>query len=179
VAIELETARLRIRPFAPGDWEAVHAYTSQPQVRAYVPEWPETPEQARAFVRENLDEDARVHALVLRDGDQLIGHMAFHPWFGSRTYEVGWAVDPAHQGHGYATEAAHALIGHGFETLGLHRIVATCQPQNVASVRVMEKLGLRREAHFRQCMLAPDGTWWDEYFFAILEEEWRADGAAR
>jgi RimJ/RimL family protein N-acetyltransferase len=90
-----------------------------------------------------------------------------------RTHEIGWAVDPGHQGRGYATEAANALLAHGFEDLGLHRIIATCQPQNAASVRVMEKLGLRREAHFRQCMLAPDGTWWDEYFYALLDDEWR------
>jgi ribosomal-protein-alanine N-acetyltransferase len=174
VAIELETARLRIRPFVPEDWEAVHAYMSQPEVHAYLPEWPVTPEQAQAFVRVHPVEGARVHALVLRPDDQVIGHMAFHPWFGSRTFEIGWAVDPAHQGRGYATEAGLGLLAHGFEVLGLHRIVATCQPQNVASVRVMEKLGMRREAHFRECMLAPDGTWWDEYFFALLEEEWPA-----
>jgi RimJ/RimL family protein N-acetyltransferase len=170
VPIELETDRLRIRPFATDDWHAVSAYT--PRVRTYVPEWPATDRQAQSFVRENCGEDARMHALVLRGGELLIGHMAFHPWFAPQTHEIGWAVAPAHQGRGYATEAALALLAHGFETLGLHRIVATCQPQNAASVRVMEKLGLRREAHFRKCILAPDGTWWDEYFYALLEEEW-------
>lgn len=81
---------------------------------------------------------------------------------------------PAHQGRGYATEAALALLAHAFGTLGLHRIVATCQPQNTPSVRVMEKLGLRREAHFRKCMRAPGGGWWDEYLYALLEEDWAA-----
>lgn len=94
------------------------------------------------------------------------------------TYEIGWVVAPAHQGRGYATEAALALLAHGFGTVGVHRIVATCQPQNTASVRVIQKLGLRREAHFRKCVLAPDGTWWDEYLFAMLEEEWAADSDA-
>lgn len=81
VPLELETARLRIRPFSARDWQDVHAYTSDPQVRAYVPQWPETPEQAQTFVRANLGEDARVHALILRAGNRLIGHVAFHPWF--------------------------------------------------------------------------------------------------
>src|SRR5262245_12274316 len=172
VMLELETERLRIRPFVPGDWAAGHAYTSGPGARAFLPDWPVTVEETQAFVRENLGENARMHGLAMTADDRLIGHMAFHPWFGPSTYEVGWAVDPAHQGSGYATEAARALLAHGFEQLGLHRIIATCQPQNVASVRVMEKLGLRREAQFRKCMLAPDGSWWDEYFYAVLDEEW-------
>jgi len=56
--------------------------------------------------------------------------------------------------------------------LHLHRIIATCQPQNVASWRVMEKLGMRREAHFRKCLRRPENQWWDEYFYALLDEEW-------
>ena len=73
-------------------------------------------------------------------------------------------------------EAAHALLGYGFATLGLHRVIATCQPENVASWRVMEKLGMRREAHVRQCIPRDDGTWWDEYVYAILKAEWNAAG---
>ena len=174
VPLELETARLRIRPLVEEDWRGVHEYLSVPGMREYLPEWPETPEETRAFVARNLADEARQHALVLRDGDQLVGHVGFHPWFGPQTYEIGWAVAPAHQGRGYATEAALAVLAHAFGTLGLHRIVATCQPQNTPSVRVMEKLGLRREAHFRKCMPAPGGGWWDEYLYALLDEDWAA-----
>ena len=81
------------------------------------------------------------------------------------------------RGRGYATDAARAILRYGFETLGLHRVIANCQPENVASWRVMEKLGMRREAHFRQCIHRDDGTWWDEYSYAILEEDWNAAGA--
>ena len=59
----------------------------------------------------------------------------------------------------------------GFETLGLHRVIATCQPENTASWRVMEKLGMRREAHFRKGHYR-GATWWDEYFYALLAKEW-------
>jgi len=78
------------------------------------------------------------------------------------------------RGAAYATEAAGAVLGYAFETLGLHRVIATCDPANTASVRVMEKLGTRREAHFRKCELLPDGTWADEYFYALLDEDWSA-----
>ena len=168
----LETGRLRIRRFEPADVEAVCAYMKEPEVRAFVPDWPATPEQVDEFVRANLGPEPKQYALVLREDEVSIGHLGFHPWFGEATYEIGWAVAPAQQGHGYATEAARALLAHGFEELRLHRVIATCQPENAASVRVMEKLGMRREAHFRKAFPAPGGNWWDEYFYALLDEDW-------
>ena len=71
-----------------------------------------------------------------------------------------------------------ALLGYGFETLGLHRIIATCQPENVASWRVMEKLGMLRDAHFRKVFPVDEATWLDEYLYAILEEDWFTDRGA-
>jgi RimJ/RimL family protein N-acetyltransferase len=56
--------------------------------------------------------------------------------------------------------------------LKAHRVIATCQPENVASWRVAEKLGLRREGHFRACLYRAPGVWWDEYFYALLAEEY-------
>jgi RimJ/RimL family protein N-acetyltransferase len=98
--------------------------------------------------------------------------MPFHPWFAPQTYEIGWALHRTYHGKGYASEAASALLRYGFEELRLHRIIATCQPENIASWRVMEKIGLRREGFFQKCIYRDDGTWWDEYFYALLEEEW-------
>ena len=108
----------------------------------------------------------------------MIGHIPFFPWFTDNTYEIGWVFAPHAQGQGYATEAAFALLDDGFRTRRIHRVMATCQPENRASWRVMEKLGMRREAHFVQGLPRPDGTWWDEYMYAILREEWhgRANG---
>jgi [ribosomal protein S5]-alanine N-acetyltransferase len=168
----IETQRLRIRSYERNDWQAVYDYTSDPAVMLYLPEGPFTPEQAEAFVAENIGEQARFVAVLLKTEDMLVGHMEFHPWFAPQTYEIGWVFDRAYHGRGYATEAAMALLHYGFETLQLHRIIATCQPENVASRRVMEKLGMRREAHFRMCVKCPDNGWWDEYFYALLEEEW-------
>jgi [ribosomal protein S5]-alanine N-acetyltransferase len=168
----IETQRLRIRSFQPNDWQAVYDYTSDPAVMMYIPEGPFTPEQAKAFVAENMGEQARAVTVLLKTADMLVGHMVFHPWFAPRTYEIGWVFNGAYHGQGYATEAAMALLQYGFERLHLHRIIATSQPENVASWRVMEKLGMRREAHFRKCIRRPDNGWLDEYFYALLEEEW-------
>jgi [ribosomal protein S5]-alanine N-acetyltransferase len=168
----IETQRLRIRSFQRNDWQAVYGYTSDPAVMRYIPEEPFTPEQAKAFVADNMGEQARFVSVLLKTDDMLVGHMEFHPWFASRTYEIGWVFDRAYHGQGYATEAAMALLRYGFEALHLHRIVATSQPENVASWRVMERMGMRREAHFRKCIGRADNRWWDEYFYALLEEEW-------
>jgi len=174
----IDTPRLRVRSFVPEDWLAVYAYMSDPAVTHYLGEGVLTEEQTREFVTRNTGEEGRALALVLRAEDRLIGHLVFHPWVAPRTYEIGWALHPAYQGRGYATEGARALLRYSFETLKLHRVIATCQPENTASYRVAEKIGLRQEGLFRQCLARPDGTWWDECFFALLEEEWRSADAS-
>ena len=174
----IETPRLLIRPFRPDDWQAVHAYASDPAVMKYIPGGVLSEDQARALVGETASDEENV-AVVLKSEDRLIGHMPFHPWYSPRIYEIGWIFNPRYHGQGYATEAATALLRYGFETLGVHRIIATCQPENVASWRVMEKIGLRREAHFRKCFYVDDATWLDEYLYALLEEDWFADPQLR
>jgi ribosomal-protein-alanine N-acetyltransferase len=166
----IETERLILRRFVPADWRAVHDYMSDPQVTAFLPEGLMSPARARVFATRNARKPQAV-AVTERTGGALIGHMAFHPWFAPATWEVGWALARDRQGHGYATEAARALLGFAFGTLGCHRVIATCQPENPASWRVAEKLRMRREAHFKACLAQPGGVWWDEYFYAMLAEE--------
>lgn len=170
----LQTARLTIRPLTLADAPAVYAYTSNPQVMTYIPEGVFTPEQARSFAERNGGDDAEATAVVLTAEQRLIGHIIFHPWFAPRTYEVGWIFHPEYYGQGYASEAARALCDYGFAELDLHRIIATCQPENPASYRVMEKIGMRREGHFRQCIFRGRDIWWDELFYAVLRSEWHA-----
>jgi RimJ/RimL family protein N-acetyltransferase len=168
---------LRIRPFVADDWRSLHAYMSDPDVTAYLPGGLNE-KQAKEFVAANAiggREPFDAYALVLAADNALIGHVYFHPWFGLRTYEIGWVVRTDQQARGYATEAARALLDHAFESLGLHRVIASCHAENAASRRVMEKLGMRREAHFRKCGLGGDGEWFDEYLYAVLAEEWPVD----
>lgn len=168
----IETQQLIIRRFAPTDWQAVYAYTSDASVMAYIPDGSFSETQASEFVDKHTGAHAEAFPVILKTEHQLVGHMIFHPWFAPRTYEIGWVFHPAYHGQGYATEAARALLHYGFEELQSHRIIATCQPENSASYRVMEKIGMRREGHFRKCIYYQDNLWWDEYFYAILEEDW-------
>ena len=168
----LETQRLTLRRFTSSDGPAIYRYMHDPVVTRWLPEGRLNKAGAQTFADKNAGRRPRAFAVVERASNELVGHMDFHPWFGSATYEIGWAIGRPHQRRGYATEAARALLAHAFETLGCHRVIATCQPENVASWRVMDKLGMRREAHFRQGLLRGAGEWWDEYFYALLADEY-------
>ena len=169
----LHTARLLLRPLAAHDWPAVYAYASDPEVMRYLPEGVMSVKEVQAFITVHQPAGSAVAVAQIED-EHMIGHLTFQPWHAPRSYEIGWVLHPQHHGQGYATEAATALFKYGFETLGLHRIIATCQPENVASWRVMEKLGMHREAHFRKVFAVDETIWLDEYLYALLEEEWFA-----
>ncbi|HEY4941093.1 MAG TPA: GNAT family protein [Rhizomicrobium sp.] len=169
---EIETSRLRLRAIAASDWPAILAYMSDPHVTAFLPGGIFDAQAARAFALKQSGDDREAVAVVEKASGQLIGHMPFHAWSVPQTYEIGWALGQAHQGKGYATEAGRALVAHAFRFLNAHRVIATCQPENTASWRVAEKLGLRREGHFRAALYRAPGIWWDEYFYALLADEY-------
>ena len=170
----IQTPRLILRRMSLSDGPAIHRYMSDPVVTRWLPEGLLDEAKAQAFARRNAGRSWTALAVVERETGELVGHMVFHPWFGHATREIGWAVAADRQGRGYATEAARALIDFAFGPLACHRVIATCQPDNVASWRVMEKLGMRREAHFRQALHQDSGEWWDEYFYALLADEYPA-----
>ena len=167
----IKTNRLLIREFEIQDWQAVYEYTSNPNVMKYIPEGVFNEEEAKKFVSENSGEKAKHFPIILVSENIVIGHIVFHQYFGDHTYEIGWVLNPNYYNNGYASEAAKAVLDYGFKEKKLHRIIATCQPENIPSYRVMEKIGMRREGYFKKCI--PNGDeWWDEYYYSVLEEEW-------
>ncbi|GIN60209.1 putative N-acetyltransferase YnaD [Robertmurraya siralis] len=167
----IKTNRLLIRNFENNDWQAVHEYTSDCRVMKYIPEGVFTENDTKDFIKKNVGDSAEKFAVVLRDENLVIGHIVFHKYFGDHTYEIGWVFNPKYYNHGYASEAAQGILKFGFEDMHLHRVIATCQPENIASSRVMEKIGMRKEGYFQKCIPAGN-EWWDEYYYAILKEEW-------
>ena len=90
--------------------------------------------------------------------------------------EIGWCLSPAHQGHGYVTEAATELVRICFEDLGVRRITAAAFADNLPSLRIMERLGMRQESHGVRDSLHRDLGWVDGVVYALLADEWRAAG---
>ena len=117
-------------------------------------------------------------AVELRDTGELVGHVNVVVDPDNRQGEIGFIFHPAHQGHGYATEAARALLDDAFERYGLHRVYGRLEPRNVASARVLEKLGMRREAHLIENEWVK-GEWQSEAVYALLAREWTAANSAR
>lgn len=87
--------------------------------------------------------------------------------------ELGWALDPAYAGQGYATEAVRELLRHCFQDLGVRRVTANCFLDNDASRTLMERVGMRRELHAVRDSLHRSGRWLDTVGYAILGEEWQ------
>ena len=90
--------------------------------------------------------------------------------------ELGWSLRPEETGRGYATEAVEAALSICFDDLGLRRVTASCFVANTSSWRLMERVGMRREARTVKDALHPDGEWLDGYGYALLADEWRRRG---
>nr|WP_145492718.1 MULTISPECIES: GNAT family protein [Streptomyces] len=176
--LPLTTERLVLRPFTPDDLDA---YQRLPEVARYLYRPPLTREQCeRSLARRAAgtawaeDGDDLVVA-VCRAGDGvLVGEIVLKLASArARQAEIGWALDPAHSGRGYAAEAARAVAALAFGELAVHRLFARLDVLNTGSVRVCERLGMRREAHLVDNDLDGD-RWGSEYVYALLAREWRA-----
>lgn len=175
----LETARLLLRPFQIADLDDLHAVQGDPEVVRYLP-WPvRTREQSRTWLQARIDapdlradDDAVAYAVERRHDRRVIGSITlFLRSVEHRQGEVGFAFERPAQGQGYAFEASQAVVDLAFLRLGLHRITGCTDSRNEPSARLLRRLGMRQEAHFRENELF-EGQWRDLLVFAQLREEW-------
>jgi RimJ/RimL family protein N-acetyltransferase len=184
--LPIETERLRLRANTPDDLDNLHALFGREDVTRYLYWEPMSREAAMKLLERRIGQttmqgEGGAIALVVeeRDTRRFVGEVILM-WKSeeSRQGEVGWTLHPDAQGQGYATEASREMLRMGFEELGLHRIFAECDPRNDASIRVMERLGMRREAHHVE-NLRLKGEFVGSMIYAILEDEWRRAEQAR
>ena len=177
----IRTERLLLRPYAHGDADALYAYQRLPEIHRYLYTEPRTRGDVDALVAERagsaaLTEVGQAITLVagLAQTGELVGDcVLFCRSQEHNQGEVGYVLNPAYHGRGLATEAVGALLRLGFEGLGLHRIAGHLDARNTASARVLERAGLRREAHLVENEFVK-GEWTDELIYAILRSEWEA-----
>jgi RimJ/RimL family protein N-acetyltransferase len=176
----LESERLLLRPFVEDDLDALFAIQSRAEVARWLYWEPRSREEVREWLAKRIagftfadDGDGLAFAVVLKESSEVIGDgvlilvSAEH-----RQGEIGFVFHPDHQGRGYATETAELLLQLAFEEFGLHRVVGRLEPRNAPSARVLERLGMRREAHFVENEFVK-GEWQSELVYALLEREWR------
>jgi RimJ/RimL family protein N-acetyltransferase len=179
--MELRTPRLVLRELAESDAAAANVYESDPQVVRYQSHAPRTLDQSLAYIRRVHAETAastprRLFDLAVTREGTLVGRIGLHITDPDSGQAALWYIlHPAHWGHGYIPEAARALLSFGFGELGLHRVMVDTDPRNLASIRVAQKLGMRKEAHLVENVFLK-GEWCDSLIFAILKREWRDGG---
>jgi RimJ/RimL family protein N-acetyltransferase len=177
--LPIETSRLRLRLFAPGDLAALHAIQSREDIHRWLYSQPRSEDEVRETLERRIarardaPETGVALAVELAATGELLGDVSLtlgppeH-----RQAEIGFTFHPGHHGRGYATEAARAVIALAFGAYDLHRVYGRLEARNVASARVLEKLGMRREAHLVENEWVK-GEWQSELVYALLARESR------
>jgi RimJ/RimL family protein N-acetyltransferase len=179
------TQRLLIRPYTEADLDDLHDTQSRPEVARYLYDEAMDRAASAALLKRKMRNtvlsepgDGLTLAVALPEAGPVIGDVLLR-WVSEqhRQGEIGYVFNPRFGGKGFATEAAAAMLAIGFDGLGLHRIVGRLDARNEASARLLERLGMRREAHFVQNEFVK-GEWCDELVYAITEPEWRRQHVA-
>jgi RimJ/RimL family protein N-acetyltransferase len=176
--LPLLSERLKLRDFREDDVDAVHSWASDPEVVRFMSWGPNTRELTREFLQRKFAErtgDPRRTwdlAVVRRDTGQVVGSVGLRLDEQRQQAALGYCYHQDAWGHGFATEAAGEMLRFGFEELGLHRIHASADTRNGASIRVLDKLGMRQEGRLREHVMMR-GEWRDSYLYAVLRSEWQ------
>jgi RimJ/RimL family protein N-acetyltransferase len=172
----IETERLLIRQFQQGDYLDLFEYLSRPETYIFEPGVPITLDQARELATARAT-GVDFLAVVLKSNSKMIGHIYFAGVEPADllTWELGYIFNPIFHRQGYASEAAAAVVAHGFSDLGAHRIMARCNPDNPASWKLLERIGFTREGHFHKSGFfrrdaKGNPIWHDAYEYSMIEK---------
>jgi len=182
----IETERLILRPFRESDVEDVFEYLHHPAVNCFACMELKTLDDAKAEMKNRIDETEYYFAIMLKDNGKVIGEIDAYPETGEPhedentvkdTFSPCWMLNAQYQGKGYAYEAAYAFYDYLFLKKGARRIYAYTEDYNLRSQHLCEKLGMRREGVFREFVSFvpnPDGTphYENTMQYAILKYEW-------
>lgn len=174
--VSLDSPRLRLRDFRDSDLDGCMAVVGDPDVTWHLSFDTRTRAQQQVSLvadvaRAKLDPRPDYYlAVVARDTQTLVGFVRLG-LASPGTAELGYAIRHDAWGRGYATEAAAMMLDYGYQTLGLHRIQAACGPDNLASQRVLDKLGFQQEGRLRHHVFT-NGAWRDSLLYSLLDDEW-------
>lgn len=175
--ITITTDRLLLRKLEIEDREDFFKYRSLPEVYEYQSFIPKSISAVDDFIvdipmKPNIPNTWFQLALINKNENILIGDIGIHFLEDNAQAEVGYTLAPSFQGQGYGIEALKAVISYLFYNLKKHRITASVDPNNIKSIRLLEKIGMRKEGHFIKSYKMGD-MWLDDCIYAILKEEWK------
>lgn len=176
--MNISTERLVLRGIRISDAESIFKYRSNPQIYKFQGWRPQTLEEVKEFICEKVakvpnESDTWYQlGILVKETDELVGDIGIH-FIGeeNKQVEIGFTMSLENQGKGYATEAVIGVINYLFGNLEKHRITASVDPRNTRSIALLERVGMRKEAHFRKSYWF-DNEWTDDVVYAILKEEW-------
>ncbi|MGV8833029.1 MAG: GNAT family N-acetyltransferase [Devosia sp.] len=184
--LTIQTDRLLLRSFVRSDVEALAQYHLLPSMQRYTVLRTRNRDQVGDALEIMCGEvclqrpgNTLTLAMIRKGDDQLLGHVSLH-WSDSTASqgEVLFLINPAYAGLGFAAEALAALFDLAFGYFHLHRIMVRCDGRNHHSIKLMQQMGLRLEAHYREHALY-QGEWDEELHFALLDREWQRSNTVR
>ncbi len=173
--IELKTERLILRPVGQNDAMSIFRYRSDAETNKYQGWIPKTIDDLNSFLKRispkiNMVDTWFQFVIIHGDSSYIIGDLGIH-FLDDEQAEIGCTLEKSQQGKGYASESIKAVINYLFVELNKHRIVGSIDPRNTKSIAMLERLGFRREAHFKESLLI-NGAWQDDVVYAMLKKEW-------
>jgi len=175
--MKLETKRLRLRPITLDDKNEIFDYRSDIETNKYQGWIPKTIGDVETFIGKiskkiNEPDTWFQFAIIEKETQKIVGDLGIH-FFDSenKQVEIGCTLNKAFQNKGYATESIKKIIDYLFKELNKHRIITSIDPDNKNSIRLVERIGFRKEAHFIESLLI-NGKWVDDLIYALIEKDW-------
>jgi len=174
---QIETDRLILRPIRMEDSDSIFRYRSNSLVNQYQGWIPKTIDDVHDFIKTKISSEIDIPntwyqlVIIAKENSELIGDIGIH-FLDSDKFqvEIGCTLDKNYHGKGYATEALKETMNFLFNTLNKRRIIASIDPRNTKSIELFERLGFRKEAHFKESILI-NNEWVDDLIYAILKDE--------
>ena len=175
--LKMITERLKIRPFNKNDYADLYEYLSDKKTYKYEPGKPITIAQSKKLCVER-SKNKIFYAVELKSENKIIGHIYFNTIEPKSLliYEIGYIFNKKYQGHGFATEAIQNFINHQFSESNIHKIIAHCNPKNIKSWKLLERLKFKREGKLRKNIffskdINNNPIWLDTYEYGLLKED--------